>query len=183
VGGVVPRAAGGVQDGPEDRWAGAGHDLWEQLFAKQFPLPTFTEFYFPEAAALFIVMAIVIGLIAKLGEEGTVNTITAGAADFLSAALIVVLARGIIVVMKSSYMTDTVLHWMENAVSRSSKGAFGLLAYIVNVPIAFLVPSSAGHAALVMPTRLPTPSSPPPGSRSNRSPAKSWGVAAAVATA
>ena len=39
-------------------------------------------------------LAVVIGLIAKLGEEGTVNTIIAGAADFLGAALVIVLARG-----------------------------------------------------------------------------------------
>lgn len=131
------------------------NDLWQQFFSKNFPLPTFAAFYFPEAAALFIVMAIVIGVIAKLGEEGTVNTIVAGAADFLGAALIVVVARGITVVMKNSYMTDTVLHWMEKAVSGSSKGVFGIVAYIVNLPIAFLVPSSSGHAALVMPILAP----------------------------
>ena len=69
---------------------------------------------------LFIVVAVVIGLIAKLGEEGTVTTIVAGAADFLGAALVIVLARGITVVMKNTYITDTVLHWMEDAVSGTS---------------------------------------------------------------
>jgi len=78
------------------------NDLWQEGFSKDFPLPTFGAFYFPEAAALFFVMAVVIGLIAKLGEEGTVTTIIAGAADFLGAALIIVLARGITVVMKNT---------------------------------------------------------------------------------
>ncbi len=131
------------------------NDLWQEGWGKDFPLPTFASFYFPEAAALFFVMAVVIGLIAKLGEEGTVNTIIAGASDFLAAALIIVLARGITVVMKNTYMTDTVLHWMESAVSGSSQGVFGALTLIVNVPIAFLVPSSSGHAALVMPILAP----------------------------
>src|SRR5436190_9229976 len=131
------------------------NDLWQEGFGKNFPLPTFFDFYFPEAAGLFLVMAVVIGLIARLGEEGTVTTIVAGASDFLGAALIIVLARGITVVMRDSYMTDTILHWMENAVSGSSAGAFGVLAFIVNIPIAFLVPSSSGHAALVMPTLAP----------------------------
>ena len=93
------------------------NDLWQEGFGRDFPLPTFGDFYFPEAAALFLVMAVVIGLIARLGEEGTVTTIVAGAADFLGAALIIVLARGITVVMKNAYMTDTILHWMEKAVS------------------------------------------------------------------
>jgi uncharacterized ion transporter superfamily protein YfcC len=131
------------------------NDLWHEGFGKDFPLPTFSDFYFPEAATLFLVMAVVIGLIAKLGEEGTVTTIVAGAADFLGAGLIIVLARGITVVMRNAYMTDTILHWMENAVSGSSAGAFAILAFIVNIPIAFLVPSSSGHAALVMPILAP----------------------------
>ena len=131
------------------------NDLWQEGFGKDFPLPTFADFYFPEAAALFIVMAVVVGLIAGLGEEGTVTTIIAGASDFLGAGLIIVFARGITVVMKNAYMTDTILHWMENAVSGSSQGVFGILAFIVNLPIAFLVPSSSGHAALVMPILAP----------------------------
>ena len=61
------------------------NDLWQEGFGKDFPLPTFADFYFPEAAALFLVMAVVIGLIAQLGEEGTVTTIIAGASDFLGA--------------------------------------------------------------------------------------------------
>ena len=101
-------------------------------------------------------MAVVIGLIAKLGEEGTVNTIIAGASDFLGAALIIVLARGITVVMKNTYMTDTVLHWMEDAVSGHLAGRVRRdRRCVVNVPIAFLVPSSSGHAALVMPILAP----------------------------
>jgi len=57
-----------------------------------------------------------------------VTTIVAGASDFIGAALIIVFARGITVVMKNSYMTDTILHWMENAVAGSSQGAFAILA-------------------------------------------------------
>ncbi|MBS1891850.1 MAG: YfcC family protein [Actinobacteria bacterium] len=127
------------------------NELWQEGFGRDFPLPTFNSFYFPEAAGLFLIMAVVIGLIAKLGEEGTVNTIVAGAGDFLGAALIIVLARGITVVMKNAYMTDTLLHAMETVVSGTSSGVFAILAFIVNIPIAFLVPSSSGQAALVMP--------------------------------
>ncbi|WP_329483923.1 YfcC family protein [Kribbella sp. NBC_01484] len=131
------------------------NDIWGEAFNTDFPLPTFHDFYFPEAATLFIVMAVVIGLIARLGEEGTVTTIVAGASDFLGAGLIIVVARGITVVMKNSYMTDTILHKMESAVSGTSSGVFAIVAFVVNIPIAFLVPSSSGHAALVMPILAP----------------------------
>jgi uncharacterized ion transporter superfamily protein YfcC len=57
--------------------------------------------------------------------------------------------------MRNAYMTDTVLHWMEKAVQGTSSSGFAILAFIVNIPIAFLVPSSSGHAALVMPILAP----------------------------
>ena len=65
-------------------------DVWDNLFDADFPLPTFGNFYFTEASMLFLVAAVVIGVIAKLGEEGTVTTIVAGASDFLGAALVIV---------------------------------------------------------------------------------------------
>ena len=47
-------------------------DVWTTLFGSAFPLPTFGAFYFTEASMLFIVMAVVIGAIARFGEEGIV---------------------------------------------------------------------------------------------------------------
>ena len=37
----------------------------------------------------------------------------------------------------------------------TSSAGFAVLAFLVNIPIAFLVPSSSGHAALVMPILAP----------------------------
>ena len=130
-------------------------DVWHNVFDADFPLPTFGNFYFTEASMLFLVAAVVIGVVSRIGEEGTVNTIVSGAADFLGAGLVIVLARGITVVMKNTYITDTILHWMEKAVDSLSGTWFIVLACLVNIPIAFLVPSSSGHAALVMPILAP----------------------------
>ena len=130
-------------------------DVWDNIFDAEFPLWTFSNFYFTEASMLFLVAAVVVGLIARFGEESIVNTIVSGAADFLGAALVIVAARGITVVMKNTYITDTILNWMEEAVSDSSNVVFAVLAFLVNIPIAFLVPSSSGHAALVMPILAP----------------------------
>lgn len=131
------------------------NDITDTIFGSSFPLPTFESFYFAQATVMFLVMAVVIGLVARLGEEGTVNSIVAGAADFLAPALIIVLARAVTVVMKNAAITDTVLHWTEDAVSGTSSGIFAALALVLNLPIAFLVPSSSGHAGLVMPILAP----------------------------
>lgn len=126
-------------------------DIWDTIFGAEFPLPTFNAFYFAQATVMFFVFAVIIGLIAKLGEKGTVNAIIAGAGEFLGAALIIVLARAVTVVMKNSQITDTLLNATESAVTDASGGVFAAVALLVNLPIAFLVPSSSGHAALVMP--------------------------------
>jgi uncharacterized ion transporter superfamily protein YfcC len=131
------------------------HDIWDTVFDADFPLPTFSNFFFPEASVLFLVAAVAIALIAGFGEQGAVDSIMAGAADFLPAALVIVVARAVTVVMKNTYITDTILHWMEDAVEDTSETRFAALAFIVNLPIAFLVPSSSGHAALVMPILAP----------------------------
>jgi len=111
--------------------------------------------YFPELAALFLVGAVVIGLVGKLGEEGMVNGIVAGMGDFMGAALIIALARGVTVVMNNAGITDTVLNSLESAVSSLSSGVFAVVMFIVNIPLAFLVPSSSGHATLAMPIMAP----------------------------
>ncbi len=113
------------------------------------------DWYFPELAALFIVMSIVVGLIGGLGEKGLTDTLVRGAGDFIGVGLIIVLARGVTVIMNNSEITDTVLHSMENIVNNTSSGLFGALMFLVNIPLAFLVPSTSGHAALAMPILAP----------------------------
>lgn len=113
------------------------------------------DWYFPELAALFIVMAILIGFIGGLGEKGMTDTLVRGAGDFIGVGLIIVLARGVTVIMNNSQITDTVLHSMESAVNNTSPAIFGGLMFLINVPLAFLVPSTSGHAALAMPILAP----------------------------
>lgn len=113
------------------------------------------DWYFPELTALFLVMAVVIGLVGRMRGEALVGSVLAGASEFLGAALVIVLARGITVVMHNALITDTVLHALEGLVSGAGGGAFGVLVYLVNVPMSFLVPSSSGLATLAMPVLAP----------------------------
>lgn len=113
------------------------------------------DWYFPELAALFIVMSIVVGVTGGLGEKGLTDTLVRGAGDFIGVGLIIVLARGVTVIMNNSQITDTVLHSMEEIVSNTSSGVFGGLVFLLNLPLAFLVPSTSGHAALAMPILAP----------------------------
>ena len=113
------------------------------------------DWYFPELAALFIVMAVVVGLVGGLGEAKLSATISQGAGDYVAAGIIIVLARGVTVIMNNAQITDTVLRSLESAVSGTSSAVFGGLMFLVNIPLAFLIPSSSGHATLAMPVLAP----------------------------
>src|SRR5256886_16481869 len=50
--------------------------------------------YFPELAALFIVGAVIVGLVGRLGEEGTGNGIIGRAGELIGATLVIAVPRG-----------------------------------------------------------------------------------------
>ncbi|MFF8960182.1 YfcC family protein [Streptomyces sp. NPDC014894] len=110
---------------------------------------------FPELAAMFLVAAVLVGLIARFGEQRLSATVVRGAADFISPALVIVLARGVTVIMNNSKVTDTVLHSIEGVVRGASSGLFAVIVFVVNLPLAFLIPSTSGHATLAMPILAP----------------------------
>ncbi|CAO0825024.1 Transporter OS=Streptomyces microflavus OX=1919 GN=Smic_68200 PE=4 SV=1 [Streptomyces microflavus] len=95
---------------------------------------------FPQLAALFLVAAVLVGVVARFGEQKLSSTIIQGAADFISPALVIVLARGVTVIMNNSQITDTVLHSIEGVVSGTSSALFAVFVFLVNLPLAFLIP-------------------------------------------
>ncbi|NUB46798.1 YfcC family protein [Fertoebacter nigrum] len=108
-----------------------------------------------QMSALFLFAAIVIGIIARLGEGKLVESFVGGARDLLGVALIIGLARGIVVVMDAGHITDTILHAAETGVAGLSQTAFILVIYWIEVGLSFFVPSTSGLAVLSMPILAP----------------------------
>ncbi|MCB5168936.1 YfcC family protein [Streptomyces bambusae] len=113
------------------------------------------DWSFPQLAAMFLVAAVLVGLVARMGEQRLSSTVIQGAADFMSPALVILLARGVTVIMNNSKVTDTVLHSIEGVVKGTSSGLFAVIVFLVNLPLAFLIPSTSGHATLAMPILAP----------------------------
>jgi uncharacterized ion transporter superfamily protein YfcC len=108
-----------------------------------------------EMSGLFLAAAIVIGIVARLGEGKLVESFVNGARDLLGVALIIGLARGIVVVMDAGRITDTILHAAETSVADLSQTAFILVVYWIEVGLSFFVPSTSGLAVLSMPILAP----------------------------
>lgn len=108
-----------------------------------------------EMSGLFLVAAIVVGLVARLGEQSFTATFVDGARELLGVALIIGVARGIVVVMDAGQITATILHWSELAVEDLSSVLFINTMYWLQVGLSFFVPSSSGLAVLTMPIMAP----------------------------
>ena len=111
--------------------------------------------WFPELIALFLVASVVVGLVAGFSEKQITGNIGRGFGDFIGAGVAVVLARGVTVILNNTQTIDTILSWMEDAVGDSSKVGFVSLVLLINTGIAFIIPSSSGHATLAMPLLAP----------------------------
>jgi uncharacterized ion transporter superfamily protein YfcC len=118
------------------------------------PFPTLW-WWFPEMTGSFLLFAIVIGLVARMGEGAFTDTFVDGARDLLGVALIIGVARGITVIMNNGEITDTVLHWAELALGDVGETAFAIVMFLLFLPLSFLIPSSSGLATVAMPIMAP----------------------------
>jgi len=105
--------------------------------------------------ASFLLFSIIIGLVARMGEGELTSTFVAGAGDLLGVALIIGIARGITVIMNNGQITNTVLHWAENALGDTGQTAFAIVMFALFLPLSFLIPSSSGLATVAMPIMAP----------------------------
>jgi uncharacterized ion transporter superfamily protein YfcC len=108
-----------------------------------------------EMATLFIFMGILCGIVGRLSEDDLINSFVAGAADLIGVALIVGVARGIVVVMEAGNITDTILNYAEGLVAGKSSVLFINTVYGIEMLLSFIVPSTSGLAVMSMPILAP----------------------------
>ena len=113
------------------------------------------EWDFDQMSALFFLMGIVIGLVGKLGLEGTAEAYVDGFRSMAYAALIIGFARAIYVVMSEGHIVDTVVRGIfapvaDLPVTLTALAMMGAHA-LLHVP----VPSTSGQAVLTMPLLVP----------------------------
>lgn len=115
----------------------------------------FGWWYFDELSVLYLVSALAIGFMHKIGDREFVDIFMQGAKDVLGVCLIIGVARGITVIMNDGNITHTILYWLESALASLPenwvKGLFGGVLYLIYLPLAFLIPSTSGLASVSMP--------------------------------
>lgn len=111
--------------------------------------------YLDELATLFLIMMIVIGLVAGFSANKICVYFLESIGDIAYGALMVGVARSLMVVMTEANIIDTIVYYMSNALSHTTKyvGAIGMLLF-QNV-LDLFVTSNTGQAALSIPLMIP----------------------------
>lgn len=107
--------------------------------------------YMNEISAVFLAMGLLAGVIAGFSQDVIAQEFVAGIADFAFSAIVVGLARGILVIASDGMIIDTILNALATGLSGIPAVLFTTLLYAVENLLAILVPSSSGLAALTAP--------------------------------
>lgn len=108
-----------------------------------------------ELSALFIGASILVGLVGRLSEAELTDSFIRGAKDLLGVALIIAIARGLVVVMDNGNITHTILNYAEGLLSGMHQITFINAIYGIEAIMSLIVPSSSGLAVLSMPILAP----------------------------
>ena len=110
---------------------------------------------FNELSAAFFIMGVIVGLLARLGVDGTTEAYLRGFREMTFAALLIGFARAIYVVLQDGRVVDTIVHGLFTPLEGLPvlASAFGMVAAqaAIHVP----VPSVSGQAVLTMPVLVP----------------------------
>ncbi|BDX06517.1 putative basic amino acid antiporter YfcC [Planctobacterium marinum] len=122
------------------------------------------EYYIPQIATQFFAMGIVVGIICVVSGRMSVNYVSEsfqnGAKELLPAALIVGMAKGIVLLLggddaTSPSVLNTILHHAGSAMSGVSETGSAIFMYIFQSIFNFFLASGSGQAALTMPLMAP----------------------------
>ena len=110
---------------------------------------------FNELSAAFLVAGLAVGLVGRLGLQGTVDAYLEGIRSVVGAALLVGVARAISLVLEDGRVIDTILQGLAAPLAHSPRALAAVLMVPVHAIVHVPVPSVSGQAVLTMPVMVP----------------------------
>ena len=111
--------------------------------------------YIEEIAALFLVMALLVGVVGRLNADSFVAAFMQGARDLVTTALVIALAKATVILMRDAHIIDTMLHALTPFVQSASPIIAAQKMFVIQSVVNFFIHSGTGQAALTMPIMAP----------------------------
>ncbi|MCX7697431.1 MAG: AbgT family transporter [Bacteroidales bacterium] len=112
------------------------------------------EWYIPELTTMFLLLGLVAAAAYGFKPNEMVQHFLAGAKDIFSAAFVVGMAAGIIIVLQKGQVVDTILYYLSGLLQGNELSATTGM-YVVTTLFNFIMPSGSAKAALLMPLMAP----------------------------
>lgn len=107
--------------------------------------------YMVEVAAVFLAVGLISGIVAGFSMNQIAEEFVAGLSDFVFSAMVVGLARGVLVIANNGMIIDTILNALAGVMQGIPAAVFTTILFVVINFLTILVPSSSSLAALTMP--------------------------------
>lgn len=111
--------------------------------------------YIQEIGAIFMITGVFAGLAYGYGPSRIAELFVQGAKDMTFAALIVGVARSIVIVMEDGMIIDTIVNFLAGTVEGFPGALAAVAMYVIQIIINFIIPSGSGQAAATMPIMVP----------------------------
>jgi len=111
--------------------------------------------YISEIAGIFLLGAVIMGIITKLKPAEIGDSFVNGARDMIAGAMIIGVAQTLLVVVQDGHLMDTFLYYSAQAVGSLPPAFTAVGMFIMQFFINFLVGSGSAQAALTMPIMAP----------------------------
>lgn len=129
------------------------------IFMLAFPIMIYgvmnLDWWFEEMSTLFLLVGIGLMILSGLSEQKAVNSFLEGAADLVSVALIIGVARAINIILDEGMISDTLLYNASNIISGMNGVLFSTVQMVLFSFLGIFIPSSSGLATLSMPIIAP----------------------------
>ncbi|MBO6026410.1 MAG: AbgT family transporter [Bacteroidales bacterium] len=113
------------------------------------------DWYIMEIATLFLFMGICSGLSIGKSASDIAKLFIEGMGDILSAAVVVGLAAGIVIILQDGGIIDTILYGLSKSMSNLGTIASTEIMYGIQTLINIVIPSGSAKAAITMPIMAP----------------------------
>jgi uncharacterized ion transporter superfamily protein YfcC len=113
------------------------------------------HWYINEIIALFLALGIISAVIGRIGVDNALKSFKEGAKEMMVPALVIALARGLIIVVDDGKIIDTILYSMASLVDDLPRTLSVEFMFIFQSILNFFIPSGSGQAALTMPLMAP----------------------------
>nr|WP_290825823.1 Na+/H+ antiporter NhaC family protein [Halomonas sp.] len=113
------------------------------------------DWYINEIAAMFLLMAIVIGLTNGLGANALVRQMMEGASSVTAGALVIGVAASIQVVLQDAQIIDTIVNSLSSLVGDMPTAMAAVASSLIQGAINLFIPGGSGQALVTMPILIP----------------------------